>query len=107
MQKAREITEWYDQGLIPSRLLQSLIELRRQSGDAAENQEPAKAVRYRPILHYLANRNLGRPDQRPVREWIDKLISRDSPDADASWRAMGFIARYAVLARREQNQEVS
>jgi len=104
LQAAYRVAGWYERGLIPSSLLQLLIELQGQTRMAIKAGDAAGAVRYRPILHYQAHRNLKNDAQKPVLEWFRKLIDRQKAHPDASWSAMGFTARYALLASRKEKE---
>ena len=98
---AKKVNAWYEDGLLPSSLLQQLLELQHESLTA---KDEAQRVRYRSILHYQAHRNLSSTAQQPVLAWVNRLIDRNVSDPGASWAAIGFAARYATLARGEQGK---
>ena len=113
MRTARKVSNWYNDGLIPSRLLHILIALHEESRRAPAGT--AIAARYRPLLHYQTHRNLNRREQQGVLGWFDRIVgqedgraSRSSGDGEGDagrWSEIGFAARYAMLAAAKDLSE--
>jgi CRISPR-associated protein Csm1 len=91
--QARQVADWHDQKLLPSAFVQDVLSLhnewRKRKGDWP---------RYRPVLHYQIERNLGRSAEA-VRNWADTL---SSPQV---WKHAGFIARYVMVASMSSGGE--
>jgi CRISPR-associated protein Csm1 len=103
LRSAKKMTGWYEGDLISSQFLQLLLALHADWREAKDEKDEAKQVRHRPILHYQMERNLKKPEQAPVKDWLAKTLARQTADPEASWRAIGFGARYAMLAARKKN----
>jgi CRISPR-associated protein Csm1 len=93
LKQAKEVTQWVEQKKVPRSFLYQLLQLHRnwrECMEKAKGRETAKAVRYKPLLYYQIQRNLG---PGPARDWAEKLLKSQS-----LWPWADFIAGYALLA---------
>jgi hypothetical protein len=105
LRAAKNVTAWYERGLISSQFLQLLLALHGDWRTAMEKKDDAGQVKHRPIVHYQMERNLTKAEQAPVKNWLRKTLARQVTDPEASWAAIGFVARYAMLAALKDGKE--
>ena len=105
LQAAQKMTKWHDEELISTQFLQTLLGLHGEWSAGVKEQNEAKQVRHKPMVHYQIERNLTNPKQAPVKEWLRKMLTRQAKDLEASWASIGFVVRYAMLAAQKENEE--
>lgn len=95
LSQAKQVTRWIEEKKVPGSFLHQLLQLHhswRECLKEAKGRPTAKSVRYKPLLYYQIQRNLG-PGE--ARDWATGLLQPSS-----LWPWIDFVARYAMLAAR-------